>query len=214
MDVMNAFRQIPVDPDGTAAFGYVLGRYLFADLRVQFGWQGSPGWWGVVSAAMQHAQRNTTRVFASFSHAGDRAVEHVRIAPSSRRPVVSWPAACIVRPAEGGGAYDPAFVVFFMDDAISVEVQKEDGWERCLDVSRWLAPIHFKAMGEGREEEPLWSHKKVTGWATQQEVLGYDIDTESMTISLPVLRVGELRERLVDWPAGRNTTTVKSLPIR
>ena len=77
MDVMNAFRQIPVDPDGTAAFGYVLGRYLFADLRVQFGWQGSPGWWGVVSAAVQHAQRNRTRAAASLSQAGDRAVEHM-----------------------------------------------------------------------------------------------------------------------------------------
>ena len=127
MDVKNAFRQIPVDPDGAAAFGYVLGRYLFVDLRLQFGWRGSPGWWGVVSAAMQHAQRNTTRAAASFSQAGDRAVEHVRIAPCSGRPVVSWPAECVVRVAEGGGAYDPAFVVFFMDDAISVEVQWEEG---------------------------------------------------------------------------------------
>ena len=159
MDVMNAFRQIPVDPDGTAAFGYVLGRYLFADLRVQFGWQGSPGWWGVVSAAVQHAQRNRTRAAASLSQAGDRAVEHMGIAPSSGRPVANWPAEFIVRPAEEGGAYDPAFVVFFMDDAISVEVQWADWGERCLDLSQSLASIHFKAMGERREEEePFFSH--------------------------------------------------------
>ena len=37
MDVKNAFRQIPVDPDGEAVFGYVLGEYLFVDLRLQFG---------------------------------------------------------------------------------------------------------------------------------------------------------------------------------
>ena len=35
MDVNNAFGQIPVDPDGAAAFGYVLGRYLIVDLRLQ-----------------------------------------------------------------------------------------------------------------------------------------------------------------------------------
>ena len=56
MDVKNAFRQIPVDPDGARVFGYVLGEFLFIDLRLQFGWRGSPGWWWVISAAMQHAQ--------------------------------------------------------------------------------------------------------------------------------------------------------------
>ena len=64
MDVKNAFRQILVDPDGAAAFGYVLGRYPFVDLRSQFGWRGSPGLWRVISAAIQHAQRNTTRASA------------------------------------------------------------------------------------------------------------------------------------------------------
>ena len=81
----------------------------------------------MISAAIQYAQRITTRASASFSHAGDRAVEHVAIALSTGRPVASWPAECVVRPAEGGGADDPAFVVFFMDDAISAEVRWEKG---------------------------------------------------------------------------------------
>ena len=150
LDVKNAFRQIPVDPDGVTAFGYVLAGYIFVDLRLQFGWRGSPGWWGVISAAMQHAQRNTTRASASFSQAGDRAVEHVTVAPDTGRPVARWPVECIVRPAKGGGAGDPAFVVFFMDDAISVEVQWDLEGARCLDLSRSLASIHFQAMGERR----------------------------------------------------------------
>ena len=37
MVVKNAFRKIPVDPDGAAAFGCVLGQYLIVDLRLQFG---------------------------------------------------------------------------------------------------------------------------------------------------------------------------------
>ena len=118
MDVKNAFRWIPVDSDGAVAFGYVRGGYHFVDLRLQFGCRGNPAWWDVVSAALQHAQGNATRAPASFSQAGDRAVEHVSIAPSSGRPVVSWAAECIVRER----TVHPAFVVFFMDDAISVEV--------------------------------------------------------------------------------------------
>lgn len=76
----------------------------------------------MVSAAMLHAQRNTTRASALFSQAGDRAVKQVRIAPCSGRPEVRWPAECVVRLVEGGGAYDPAFAAFFMDDTISVDV--------------------------------------------------------------------------------------------
>ena len=146
----NTFRKVPVDPDGAAAFGYVLGQYLIVDLRLQFGWRGSSGWRGVISAAIQYAQRITTRASASFSHAGDRAVEHVAIALSTGRPVASWPAECVVRPAEGGGADDPAFVVVFMDDAISVEVPWEKG---CIDLSRSLTSFHFQAMGERGEGE-------------------------------------------------------------
>ena len=35
LDVKNAFRRIPVDPDGAAAFRYVLGGYRFVDFRLQ-----------------------------------------------------------------------------------------------------------------------------------------------------------------------------------
>ena len=41
--VKNRFRQIPVDPDCTAAFGYVLSEYLIVDLPLEFGWKGTPG---------------------------------------------------------------------------------------------------------------------------------------------------------------------------
>ena len=78
-----------------------------------------------------------------------------------------------------------------MNDAISIEVQWDKEGGRCLDLSRSLAPIHFQTMGERCEgEEPSLSHEKVTGWATQQEGFGYDIDTESMTIGCPASTKG------------------------
>ena len=81
----------------------MLGEFLLVDLWLQFGWEGSPRWWGVISAAMQHAQRNTKRASALSSPAGDRAVGHVTVAQKIGRSVVSWPAEYVVRAAEGGG---------------------------------------------------------------------------------------------------------------
>ena len=94
----------------------------------------------------------------------------------------------------GGGAEDPAFVAFVLDDAIPVEVQWDAEGARCLNLSPYLAFINEQAMGKrSKEKEPLFSRKKATGWATQQEVLEYDIDTESMTIALPTQKVDDLR---------------------
>lgn len=68
--------------------------------------------------------------------------------------------------------------------------------------------MHFKAMGE-RElgDEPLLSHKNVTYWAPQQEVLGFKLDTEAMTISLPLRKLRDLQERSEEWPATRAIAT-------
>ena len=93
------------------------------------------------------------------------------------------PDNCTVKTVEGGGAEDIAWVVFVMDDAVSVEVQWESDGGRCVALAQSLASIHFQAMGErGEREKPLPSHKKVTDWAPQQEVLGFNLDTDKMTI--------------------------------
>ena len=45
-------------------------------------------------------------------------------------------------------------------------------------------------------------------------MLGYDIDTESITISLPARKVVELSARLAaEWPTGRRTATVKEVLV-
>ena len=46
MDVKSALCQVGVDPAGAVNFGYVLGGDRFVELRLQFGWRGSPGWRG------------------------------------------------------------------------------------------------------------------------------------------------------------------------
>ena len=81
-------------------------------------------------------------------------------------------------------------------------------------MAQSLASIHFQDMRvRAQGEEPLLSHKKVTDWAPQQEVLGFDLDREKMTISLPARKVKELRKLLEEWPAGRSTATVRKVLV-
>ena len=77
MDVKSAFREVGVAPDRAAAFAYRLQDLVLVDLRLQFGWLGSPGGGGVVASAIQEAQRTTTRASAGTSAAAIKATSHV-----------------------------------------------------------------------------------------------------------------------------------------
>ena len=58
-DVSDAFRNVPVDPDQAHNFWYTVGDLVVINFRLTFGWSGSPGFWGVMSAAAEHAHCNT-----------------------------------------------------------------------------------------------------------------------------------------------------------
>ena len=57
------------------------------------------------------------------------------------------------------------------------------------------------------------SHKKVTDWAPRPEVLGFDLDTERLTISLPGGKINQLPEMLEEWPEERNKATVREVLV-
>ena len=59
------------------------------------------------------------------------------LSPESRVPKV-----------QGGGERGPAWVIFFVDDAISVEVQWRKDGARCKVLMASLADAQFQAMGE------------------------------------------------------------------
>ena len=60
VDVKGAFRQVLVDPAGAPVFGYVFGDRGVVDLRLQFGWCNSPGFWGLMASALEHARTHCT----------------------------------------------------------------------------------------------------------------------------------------------------------
>ena len=96
---------------------------------------------------------------------------------------------------------------------MSVEVQWDSDGGRCLALVQSLSSIHFQAMRERAErEEPLLSRKKVANWAPQQDVLGFDLDMQRMTISLPA-KVREVQELLEECPPGKRTATVREVLV-
>lgn len=66
---------------------------------------------------------------------------------------------------------DTAWVFFFTNDAISVEVQWAEEGGLYLDMSQSLASILFQVVGaRGVGDERKGSHKNVRGWGLRQEV--------------------------------------------
>ena len=59
-DVSDAYRNVRVDLDKAHNSCYTVGELEVIDFRLMFGWSGSPGFWGVMSAAAAHAHCNTT----------------------------------------------------------------------------------------------------------------------------------------------------------
>ena len=78
-DVSDAFRSVRVDPDEAHKFCYTVGELVVTDFRLTFGWSGSPRFWGVMSAAAEHAHCNTTIKTAQLLNEGIHMMAHVKI---------------------------------------------------------------------------------------------------------------------------------------
>jgi len=166
VDVKDAFRQILVDPSGAAVFGYVMGDEVVVDLRCQFGWRSSPGFWSLFSSALEHSHTHTSFQTASVLPEGAKAVDHVRIVPPDVS-AVSLPRDCEPVVMDGGFAGSEFFVRYYVDDGVLVEARFFRDGRRCLRAVQSLASDHFRLLGSrGPHDPPLISKKKVTNFST------------------------------------------------
>ena len=78
-DVSDAYPRVRIDPDGAHNFVYTVGELVVIDFRLTFGWSGSPGFWGVVSAAAELAHCSTTLVSAQILSEGADMMAHVKV---------------------------------------------------------------------------------------------------------------------------------------
>ena len=88
--------------------------------------------------------------------AAEEATSQVGVKGPMGKAVEPLPPGCRVPTVQGRGKIDPAWVVFFVDDAISVDVQwKEDG-ARCKEMSASPEDAHFRAMGREERGTNAW----------------------------------------------------------
>ena len=205
-DVSDAFRNVRVAPDQAQNFCYVLDDVLVADLRLTFGWAGSPGFWGVMSAAAEHAHCHTSLTDAIVLPEGAEMMSHVRIAdPWEVGQPTRVPREAGVRPAKGGGRLDPFFTTVYVDDYMLVRVQQDSNDQSALVASASLASEHVRLFGQGEiGETPILAPKKSTDWDTTIEALGYTIDSHRMRISTTQAKIEAIKLLLErEWPPVR-----------
>lgn len=203
IDVKDAFRQIPVDPEGAPAFGYRVGNYAVVDLRLQFGWRSSPGFWGLFSAALEHAPITTFQQ-AEVSTQGAAAVAHVKVVPPRGGRAAALPSDCARVQGWSGRTGSVFFVRYYVDDGILVEVQWFQDGRRCIRALQSLASDHFRLLGErGLDDPALLSARKTTSWDSRMEVMGWIVDTDELSVTMPPAKMQTLRRLMAEWPPSR-----------
>ena len=65
-DVSDAFGNVRVYTDKALNVCYIVGEPIVFDFCLTFGWSGSQGFWGVMSAAAEHAHCNTRSTRLSY----------------------------------------------------------------------------------------------------------------------------------------------------
>ena len=212
VDVKDAFRLVKVDPVGAPVLGYAMGEYVVVDLRLQFRWRSSPGFWGLMASALEHAHTHSTFQNVAVSPQGAAAVKHVRLAPPRGASVTPLPRDCRTVSGSGGSAGSRFFVRYYVDDGIRVEIQWWPDGRRYMRAVQPLASDQFRLLGvRGASDPPLLSASKITNWNTRLEVLGWLVDTEALTVTSPPHKRLKLRFRLAEWPPTRTYASAKQV---
>ena len=212
LDVKEAFRQVLVDPSRAAYFGYTFGDIAVVDLCLEFGWRSSPGFWGLLASALEHSHNHTSFFTHAVTDIGRRDAQPIHMAPLRTGRVAQLPPDCKTVQGLGGGVGDPFFMCIYVDDSILVEVQYSPDGRRCLCASRSLISDHYRLLGErGVDDPPLLDAKKMSDWDTRLEVLGWVIDTESLTISLSEAKITKLQNLVLQWPRDRKCASVRDI---
>lgn len=69
-----------VDPAAAPVFGYRLGDTVVVNLRLEFCWRSSPGFWGLAAAVLEHSQNHTSFMEAMPIPGGKETSTNISIA--------------------------------------------------------------------------------------------------------------------------------------
>ena len=213
MDTKSALRQVFIEAKKSPTFSYVFGDFVIIDRCLQFGWTSSHSLWGVCAAAVEHAHNNTTFTNAVVTPEGREATSHVQIVPPRENEARGrLPPDCVSPPGIAGMLRHKCWVRTYVDDALFVELESFLKGRQCFRATRSFAYYSFRLFGcRNTGEPPLFAREKTTSWDTRMEMLGWMIDTESMTISVTQENVAQLRALSAEWPTDRRVATVKEV---
>ena len=108
-DVTDAFRNVRIAPHQAQNFCYVVDDVLVSDFRLTFGWAASPGYWGLMAAAVKHAHGNTTVDSAVILPEGKAMMSHVKIVkPWETGSPTQIPTGTRVNAPRKGGRTNPS----------------------------------------------------------------------------------------------------------
>ena len=210
-DVSDAFRNVRVDPDKAHNFCYAVGDLVVIDFRLTFGWSGSPGFWGVMSAAAAHAHCNTTLDSVQLLDEGKEMMAHVKVVErwEDGKPTPIPPDAKI-RAHSGGEKWDPFFTAVYVDDYLQIRVQHSEDDLTALIASASLGSDHVRLFGPGEAGvTPILAPKKSTDWDTTIDALGFTINSHTMRISVPREKTEAIKRLLFEqWPQSRRQAKV------
>ena len=162
------------------------GCHVVVDLRLQFGGRNSPGIWALVASVLEHSHTRSTFNTALVSCQREAAVAHVVLVTPWGGPVVPLPGDIQPLPGTEGNTGRSFYLRYFVDDGVLLELQWWPDGRRCQRAVQSLASDYSRLLVErGASDPPLLCNRKVTHWDTRLEVLGWIIDTEALTVTIP-----------------------------
>ena len=126
-DVNDAYRNVRIDPDQAHNFCYTIVDLIVIDFRLTFGWTGSPGFFGVMASAAEHAHCRTNMNNVELLPEGIKMTKHIKIVErweaGDPTPV---PSDVSVPPTIGGEWDSPFHTVVYVEDDAHARVQQSD----------------------------------------------------------------------------------------
>ena len=213
-DVNDAFRNVRVDSDKAQNFAYTVDGLIVIDFRLPFGWAGSPGNFGVMASAAEHAHCHTKLSSVQLLAEGERMVSHIEIVdPWEEGEPTPVPPDAEIRPTAGGELDSPLFTVTYVDDHGLLRAQHSAHDKSALVASASLASDYVRLFGPGETgETPILAPKKSSNWNTTLEFLGFFINSHTLTISVTEEKARAIKALLTDeWPRDRRHATAQEV---
>ena len=219
VDVADAFRNVRVDPDQARNVGYTVEDLVAIDFRLTFGWSGSPGFWGGMSAEAGHAHCNTTLNTTQLLNKGEGMMARVKVVDRREEGTPTpIPSDANVRAHSGDEISDPLFATVYVDDYqyLVIRVQHSDDDKTALIASASLASDHVRFFGP-REKgmSPILAPKKSANWDSTIDALGFTINSHTMRISFSRAKANDIKRLLLgQWPVvSKRASTIDVLSM-